>query len=455
MPETHIPTPEELQQSIAAGIEKLEGVTTSIYQHTLNLENRMGVPYPVNYLLAASTGLVGVFIYSIVSVFLALVLPIAVPLITLLMGAILQVRKDTVPAQAELSAAALSEFLGTDIDASHMATGKGADNAVVVARQLGDALYTRLYTEFGLGGTGAPGPGEKAARTFSGFAVNFATQNAMISTLADALSFHELEQFRELGVEVARNLGLGRMQRMALGTLLDNVIRKPYTRELQAKLRPMRMSPVEYVHAHNRGDISEDELKAALGAHGYPDTEIEYLLHEYTDKLTVGELVTLLRYGDITEDQALKTLSAQGMDAPTAALRLKAAQRVQLNDNVKAYLSKWNDLVRNRVITTTDWNATVDTLPFFDEEKRWEAKTNSLYLEYYPKQLTWTQVITAFEQGIVDVNYVEDWLTQKGYSPEDVTDMELLLAVKFDAFQAAADKKKKAATPAPPAKPAT
>jgi hypothetical protein len=122
---------------------------------------------------------------------------------------------------------------------------------------------------------------------------------------------------------------------------------------------------------------------------------------------------------------------------------------------VKAYLSKWNDLVRNRVITTTDWNATVDTLPFFDEEKRWEAKTNSLYLEYYPKQLTWTQVITAFEQGIVDVNYVEDWLTQKGYSPEDVTDMELLLAVKFDAFQAAADKKKKAATPAPPAKPAT
>jgi uncharacterized protein Smg (DUF494 family) len=451
---TAIPSPADLQQKLADGIDSLQPIAESIFTRMMELEKRLGVPYPFNFALAFGGALIGFAVYIVVSVGIALVIPVAVPLITLMMSMLMKVRQDTVPAQAELSAAALSEFLGTEIDPSTMKTGTGPNAAVAVARQLGDALYNRLYTEFGLAGVGTPGPGEKAARTFSGFAVNFATQNAMISTLADAISLHELEQFRELGVEAARNLGIGRLQRMALGTLLDNVIRKPYTRELQARLRPTRMTPIEYVHARNRGDINQAALTQALQEAGYTDADIPALLNEYTDKLTLGELVVLERYGKISEDTAVQMLQSQGLDSASAAMRFQAAQLSLLNDNVKAYVDSLNQAVRARTIDSDTWSTLMDKVPWTDDEKQWTKLANGAYLDFYAKMLTWAQVVTAYEQGIVDVDYVEKWLLSKGYSPDDITNMELLLAVKYDAFAAAAAKKGKTASPPPAPKPA-
>lgn len=391
---------------------------------------------------------------SIVASVVTLFMQWASVLMIYFLNAITEVRKEAASVWAEVGGAVLGEFLGADVDVSHVAKStKGAAN-IDVSAALGAALYNQLQAEFGVPKSANPGPGEKAARIFSGYAVNFAVQNAMISTLADGASFHLLQDFRELGVEVAQNLGLGRLQRMALGTLLDNAIRKPYTRELQAQLRPSRLSVPEYIHARNRGDITDADLHTALQEAGFRDQDIAAVINEYTDKLSVSELMTLVRYQVMTVDDATRILQSQGLDAYTAGMRFKAAQLAIINDNVKAYVDALNVAVRSRTMDTDTWSAKMADVPWTADEIQWQKLANGTYLEFYDKMLTWTQVVTAFEQGIVDVNYVEAWLVSKGYSPEDILNMELLLAVKFDAFAAAAAKKGATPKPPPPAKPA-
>jgi hypothetical protein len=404
-------------------------------------------------------GMAGKFLayglYLVISLFTMIGIPLATPLIKLFLGALTKVRNDTLPEQQIISNAVLGEFLGVDVPTATAVTPGKITSPAAVSAALGNSLYTQLLKEFSPNTPLQAGDGERAAKMFSGFAVNFATQNAILSTLVDAASLHFLGEFRELGVGVARNLGLGRLQRQALGTLLQNVMQKPYNRELQARYRPDRLSVVEYIHARNRGDITDAQLTTALQETGYRDEDIKAVINEYTDKLSTAELLTLVRYGKLNEDAAIAILQSQGLDASTAAMRLQAAQLAIENDNVKAYVDALNQAVRARTIDSDTWSTLMNQVPWTDDEKQWQKLANGAYLDFYQKMLTWTQVITAYENGIVDVDYVEAWLVSKGYSQDDILNMELLLAVKFDAFATAAAKKTAAAkTPTPPKPPA-
>ena len=385
---------------------------------------------------------------------LATVINIITPLVLFFLKTLTNLREDTVDAQVELSEATLSEFLATDVKVSGYKCGKDHAGTVAAAESIGNALYAQLTSEFAPGGVVTPESGEAAAKKFSGFAVNFAVQNAIISTLTDALSLHLLEDFRELGVGVARNLGIGRLQRMALGTLLKNTIQTPYDHALQARYRPNKLTDAEYVHAYHRGDIDRPTLGTHLAQAGYKEAEIPFVIAEHADKLTTAELLTLVRFDKLKEDAAVTLLQAQGLDSIAAGMRLQAAELAILSGNIRAYVDSLNVQVRKCAMTVEKWNDLMTAVPWTADEIDWERKANGVYREYYDHMLTWTQVITAYENGIVDVDYVEAWLSSKQYSPEDILNMELLLAVKFDAFAAAAAKKGATAKPAPTPKPA-
>ena len=446
-------TPQALSDSILKGLDSLGGTIASIWTKTLDMTARMRVPPPFNYAIATISAVVGIVLYIVVGLLIAILVPIGVPLITLFMQQLLDIRKDTPQAQLELSAASLSEFLGVEIDPSLLAPGGGVANSLDVARKLGDALYTRLYTEFGIHMPSGPGPGERAARAFSGFAVNFGTQNAMISTLADAISFHELEQFRELGVETARNLGMGRLQRMALGTLMQNVIQKPYNRELQAKLTPDRMDAATVVHSWNAGFITTDVMQSRLQDMGFPPEDIAGIVRFNSGKNAIGAIATALRYGEITRDKALQLLTETGIDNAHATLELNAVFDARADNEIDLYLTALADMLTKGIISETDWDTFVKGLPRTDAELGWKKQTALLKVKYKLKSklLTWAQVTTAFENGIVDVDYVVSWLDTNGYSDDDQTNMLLLLAVatsKFaDKAAAAAAKANKTSTP--------
>jgi hypothetical protein len=72
---------------------------------------------------------------------------------------------------------------------------------------LGGALHDLLTREFTKGGLLPLRVAQPLRVVFSGYNINFAAQNAIISLFFDMASIHQAEQIRELGVEVAQNLG--------------------------------------------------------------------------------------------------------------------------------------------------------------------------------------------------------------------------------------------------------
>jgi len=106
-------------------------------------------------------------------------------------------------------------------------------------------------------GTSAPttGPGAKAAQTFAGYGVNFGVQNGILALIGSLVPETRLDEVREMGVEVAQNLGLGRLMRVALRPLVQTLIATPYTHELNTRY----LSVGEQVRDDEPEDDEDDE----------------------------------------------------------------------------------------------------------------------------------------------------------------------------------------------------
>jgi hypothetical protein len=355
-----------------------------------------------------------------------------------------------VPEQIALSSAVLSEFLATEISEEHLKPGKGADETIRAANAIGGGLLDRLEKEFTNGGTVSPDSGAAAARTFAGYGVNFAVQNTIISTLADAVSFHLLEEFRELGVEVAQNIGLGRLVRQALRPLVDTTITKPYTRQLNAKYRQDLMTETHAVHAFLRGAKTNEQIHQELAWRGYTDADIDQLVIELTPHLTESELALLVRFGEITTDDAIGELVAQGVTTVTAQRRLRAQYLQDTLDEEKKYA----DLVQKQVVDgfldLETYNVLVDRTHLNDAEKQWRRDYIGQTLETGSKRSTLAQTQNQLLGGIINFGDATDFLAKEGYT---VADQENLFLQMLQALSK--DQAKKAAAAAKAKQPNT
>lgn len=393
------------------------------------------------------------------------IIELGAQLLTELMTVLAGGRKDSAEACAVLAETTLSEFLGADIHIPRFSGRKDTNVAAQAAASIGKALYDRLGSEFGVPASGTVGPGEKAAQLFSGYAVNFSVQNSVIGILADMLSLHELDQVRDIGEDVARSLGLGRLQRLAMGTLLTQAIQKPYTRELATKMRPDRIGVTEVIHAMNAGIIDATTMTNRLAELGYPDEDIKLAAHFNSGTNSASDIVTLLRFGELTEDAAVQLLRDNGWDAAHATNALHAILDTRADNEIDAYIAKLAALLNAKQIDEPTFDSLTQSLPRTPAELGWKKATAMLQWKYPTKQLTWTEIVTAFENGIIDVDYVQSWLDQEGYGPEEQIVKFYLLAIKESAFAdkaaaAAAKAAKVAATTTttvttPPPAPAT
>ena len=163
---------------------------------------------------------------------------LANPILTTLFATLDQVRKATTSGTGAATAAILNEFLGTDFDSSTIAPAQGGDEVLARALSVGKAVLGRLEQEFSQGRGGSGTPGGDAAATFAGYGVNFGIQNAIVCLIASLFPWGHLDEIKELGVEVAQNLGLGRLMRVALRPLIQTLIATPYQQELNVKYSP-------------------------------------------------------------------------------------------------------------------------------------------------------------------------------------------------------------------------
>ena len=430
--------------SFLADVTKADPLADAIGKKVRNVAKGLGLPtYIANGFGAGAAALV-YFVIVLFSMGIFVFVGVGGKLVTVFLRILTKFRTETIPEQIEISASVLSEFLAFEIKAEDIKPGKTGDQTIDAANSIGKAFLNRLTKEFVPSGEVTPESGEKAAATFAGYAVNFAVQNTLISTIADAVSFHFLEDFRELGVETARNMGLGRLVRQALLPLVRNAIAEPYDQQLRKRYRPDRLSDAQYVRSFVRNNLSFEDLRDRLALKGFKDEDIDRLIADLLPNLNDAEVSALIRYGDLTEDAGVKALAEAGI--PEGLAR----QKLRVNDigRTDAVISIYKSLIgRQRIdglLSEDEYNKLLDRLPITDEEKQQERNFVGQSLEVPRAFLTWSEVTKAFELGAVDLDYVDRWLQREGFSDEDALTKELLLLDALNKFtskeQAAAER---------------
>jgi len=365
---------------------------------------------------------------------------------TTILGVITKVRTDNAADFNQVIAAALSELLGYEISPDQFSAGKGPQGLNDRIASIGHALHDLLRSEFVSSGPITPDQGRVNAEKFSGFAINFATGSAFVSILTEAVSVGVLKEFRELGVETAQALGLGRLQRLAMTPLIRNAIQQPYDLYYRNLLRPDRLSEAQVVQAVRSGDMSDDEARQQLAEKGYRDQDINILLDQLSLKVQAGELSRLIRYGQIDQQKAIDALKTQGMLQEDAANLLKSIDESRADTQVSGMLADLEIARLGGFIDQAQLVGLVNDLPLGVEETDMFMRKVGRELERPRKTITFAQLKTAVIGNIVDFSYVDDWLRNEGYSDQDNTILtyEIIEALQSAEAKTAAKKQKAA-----------
>lgn len=413
-------------------------IGTSIHDTLLSMYSEFATPgWLAEFLASAAGGLIFCFAFLIliaVQMVMALGTWAAVSILEIITNA----RENNADDFNQVIAASLSELLGTEIDAGSLPGGQGPGGIGDRMDAIGGAVHNLLISEFGGLQPVDPATGFENAKKFSGFAINFATSSAFISVLTEACSLGYLKEFRELGVETAGALGLGRLQRLAMQPLIQTLIQKPYQRYLNQATRPTVLSEGQLVKALHSGQMDQGTVVQNMQYLGYPDDLIDFVLTDLEAKIGMADLELLLLNGDIEESDVEEDLRLKGMNANQVPLQMKATQLAAVKGQQNGLLAWAEEAYVAGYITHDQWNTVLEDLMLSDLEESAIRQRVGWRQESPRKTVTFAEVKAAVVDAVVDFSYLDAWMAREGYDP----DAKMILS--FEVFKALDTAEKKA-----------
>jgi len=406
------------------------------------------------------------------------------PFIPALGGAVFQVlddlRKILDPQFAQIAVAILNELLGTEFTVQHMPQGTDINAHIQRAQEVGFLFHKQLMREF-LGGSGisldaaagtfqeptqatgaqemvTPLSGVSAAARFTGLCINFGAATGVIGTLGGLVPEVHLNELREIGEEVARNLGLGRLQRQALKPIIQILIAEPYKWFLNELARPTQFKLNDVINPFSGAVMKAEVIWRSLAREGYSDDKIKALIELHRRKLSESDVLNLFRAGHFDEQQVCDYFCRLGY-TPEDATWKKEADVIKANE---PYVQELRAAVVQAFaeghIDLHEFNGMIDGLPLRKEEKDWIRLAAGYKVRVPRALLTFGELQQAYELGIIDLHEFNQHLAVRGFSDDDqfilqILTLEKLKKIKEHAAAVAARAAAKTKKPTPPATP--
>lgn len=338
----------------------------------------------------------------------------------------------------KLTATAVNAYLNTSFSPDTMGKARRKGGEPAAQQAVGKALFDLLEQRFTQGGPLSPDQGERAAHAFTGYGVDIATENAFQGLLVEIMGAGQLDTWAEFGDLLQRVMGIERLQRRAIGNLIETCIGKPYDWKLNAKYRPTRLSVASYIRAHLGGKVDKATLDTLLAQEGYSDRDIALLVDQYAKDLSAADIERMWKWGKFTRDEAVAALKDIGYTSELATRRLDAADLSAAESDVGSFISELERRVLDGRMELETYREQIEPLPLTPSEKLWKYKALGLKTERPRKQLSLSQMTDAFKEGIITLFDFEEFLVQEGYSDRDLRIVEYLTLL--DVAAAAAGK---------------
>ncbi len=419
--------PDRPRKPEAAPIEKAENVHNSVYWLWRDRGHSAFVSRIAAVFAGSLTYLLGIFTTIVIWALVNLGAPVASAVIE----AIGKARKELSPEAAVLAAEVLNELTGADYSPADIPTGKEFRAHVERARVIGARLHEVLITEFAPNGALSPQQGRDAAARFSGFVTNFAVSTALLGILGELETLGTIEEFRELGVEVARNLALGRLHRLALRPLIQTLISTPLEWSLHKTYHPKMLSEAQAVRAFHARLIDEATLFEELERTGLSAERIRAVMELGREHLGTADLELLIRYGVLTRGDAAQRLSTKGFTTDDAELLLTVEDLRRIDGHLREHIRVLREQRENGVLDPGQFDTALAALPITEEERHTIRVITETKLELPRKFLTLRQMQDAFDEGVANVEELDEFLVREGYSRDDQQILRLLTLLKL------------------------
>jgi hypothetical protein len=374
----------------------------------------------------------------------------------------------------DLTAALITDLTGLDVSGDTLFSNFQSRGRVAAMQAVGSQLVDALAGEFagtyqadaggvfkggkgdGIGGLPAvplsPEQGMNAARAFMGFVMSFAVREGNTDIFASLLPYGIGEGFKSYAEDFSKSLGLGRLSRLALKPLFQNLVSIPMTWAFNKQYTPTLLGVEQTIRAFNAGLYTGDQLNEELSRHGYSMERRNALQSVHTKYPPESDLFLLELAGQIDTATHTNILSRIGYDSDEAAYLLKAEQ---LHTARHLSLRLAETLVHPLLTGLIDigtYTAVLNRFTLTDKEKQDLTGFAVELLAHPRKRLTFAQVTTAFLDGILAVGDIQSYLQQEGYSQDDIAALLEIDLLKLKAAQAKAAGKK--TTTPPPVVPA-
>lgn len=361
------------------------------------------------------------------------------------------VRKGIDPTVGALAVQVLNEFLGTDFGQPNLPLGLGTGDHLARAQSIGSMLMKQLVVEFSPPSGSAVVPSTVPAATFTGLAVNFGIASAIMGIIGGMIPETHLDELRELGEEVAQNIGLGRLVRRALQPLVQILVANPMQWAINQQYTPTQFSLSELVNPYAQTSLDQTHIYQAMNLLGYSNDKIQAVIEMHQKRFTPADVKVFLDNGvwdEPTAEAYVTKLNWPQELVPTVMLLEELREERAWHDKLVAELEAE---VKAGSITLDEFNGVIDILPYSEQVKAIIKGTTAYKVSAKlgkTAHLSGAQLKQAFENGLITLSDAEDRWTAQGYSPEDVQTLAVLFLLDLQQFEAAQAKKQAAAAKA-------
>lgn len=329
---------------------------------------------------------------------------------------------------SDLVAAVLGDLLGVEIAGDSIFAAFQTRGRIAAMQEAGSGLLDLLTKEFISGGDVSPEQGDAAVRAFLGFVLSFAVRQGNIEFLTSLIpeEYRFADGFRAYGELMAKNLGLGRLTRVALRPLMTTLVATPFQWRLNQSFHPTQFREGDMISPLQQTLMSSDLIFQQMDLLGYSKDKIEALIKLHQKRLTVDEIDLFYRFGSAGRDDAIAHLADLGYPPDLAAQVLNAKDLGRGVTALRNLIDSAETAVTDGHITVDDFSALLDTLPIGPLEKAFRLQAVGFKVKAPHTHLTLAQAQKAFEEGIWTLDQLSAYLDARGYSADDSTTLQLI-----------------------------
>jgi hypothetical protein len=322
-------------------------------------------------------------------------------------------------------------YVGEFVDAQKQVQRGGAGGKPGLGLPAAVGLFDGILSKLGFIAGGAnprkEGAGDTNAQFLLGSLVSLHLTTWAVDIISNLTGVGIFKFIHSFDNVITGSLGATVLRRQALKPYLTKFMAEPLTRDLNIQYPIDSPAPSSLIKAWLRDGLSREELLTKLRSKGFDEQIAVQLMQDTMKELPVSTLVELVRLGKWSENDAVEQIVSTGFPKDLARTLfviearslVQSIERATANDIMNAYA--------DRRLNASDARLLLEGLGFTRAEVTAFMNRGGTQREF-PRRLSYSQIRSLYQEGLIDLGKVTDFLQEEGYTDEDA---DLLVLLEF------------------------